>query len=86
MDVARKIHRQNGNRNQMAIAALRLRSELGMQCAVGPVPRVQRVPITQWRLPVTIISEPSQPVEIIHVGQNLGSTVTGIQRVQNQYV
>lgn len=67
-------------------AALNLRMATMQLAGLRIPPRVRTVPTLRRRLPVTVISEPPQPVIIRHVGQNLGSRVSETRPPQNRRV
>jgi hypothetical protein len=84
--VAKKFQAPENVRTAVNTAALNLRIATMQLAGLRIPPRVRTVPSLRRRLPVITISEPSQPVIIRHVRQNLGTPIAEPQLIQNQRV
>lgn len=84
--VAKKFHALGMVLNASDNAAMNLRMAMMQLRGVRIPPRVRTVPMLRQRLPVTFVSETVQPVIMRHLGQNLGSPVTGTRPSQSPRV
>lgn len=71
-------------RDATETTAVNLRNIPVQMAGMRVPPRVRTIPSLRRRLPVTVISEPPQTINIRQVAPNLGSRVNQTRQIQNQ--
>jgi transposase InsO family protein len=84
--VAKKYYNPGLARAAAEIAAINLRMAANPLAGVRIPPRVRKVPTVRRRLPITILTDSAQAVNIRHAAHNLGGAASEIQPAQSRRV